>query len=128
MHGVLQQHPTNFIVRVGCYYNTLFLTVQKQFLKTIEANISPSSCICKVCADDVKRNVHEYDYTRQWRKTKPKCKVIGCKNVHGIKLCNVTNNAKIEQLLELEKTTTGITLCTDHYNVVYRSLPEKVNL
>ena len=101
---------------------------QKQFLKTIEANISQSSCICKVCADDVKRNMHEDDYTPRWRKTKPKCKVIGCKKVNGIKLCNVTNNAKIEQLLELEKTTTGITLCTDHYNIVYRSLPEKVNL
>ena len=34
----------------------------------------------------------------------------------------------MEQLLELENTTTAITLCTDHYNVVYRSLPEKVNL
>ena len=34
-------------------------------------------------------------------------------------------NAKIEELLE---STTGVTLCTDHYNVIYRSLPEKVNL
>ena len=101
---------------------------QKQFVKTIEANISPSNCICKACADDVKRNMHEDDYTPRWRKTKPKCKVIGCKNVHGIKLCNITNNAKIEELLELDKTTTAITLCTDHYNVVYRLLPEKVNL
>ena len=101
---------------------------QKQFLKTIEAKISPSSCICKACADDVKRNMYETDYTPRWRKSKPKCKVIGCKNIHGIKQCYVTNNAKIEDLLELDKTTTGITLCTDHYNVVYRSLPEKVNL
>ena len=51
-----------------------------------------------------------------------------CKNVRGIKLCNITNNANMEQLLELENTTTAVTLCTDHYNVVYRSLPEKVNL
>ena len=69
---------------------------QKQFLKTIEANISQSSCICKVCADDVKRNMHEDDYTPRWRKTKPKCKVIGCKKVNGIKLCNVTNKPALE--------------------------------
>ena len=101
---------------------------QKLFLKTTEANISPSSCICKVCADDIKRNMHKDNYTPRWRKTKPKCTVIGCKNVRGIKLCNITNNANMEQLLELENTTTAVTLCTDHYNVVYRSLPEKVNL
>ena len=72
--------------------------------------------------------MHDDNYTPRWRKIKPKCKVIGCKNVHGIKLYNITNSAKIEELFELDKTTTGITLCTDHYNVVYRSLPEKVNL
>ena len=72
--------------------------------------------------------MHDHNYTPRWRKTKPKCRVIGCKNVHGIKLCNITNSANIEELLELDKTTSGIALCTQHYNVVYRSLPEKVNL
>ena len=89
-----------------------------------------SSCVCKVCTDDIKRNMHNINYTPRWRKSKPTCKVIGCKNKLGVKLCRVTDSASIAQLLKtkLEDTRAGITLCTDHYNLVYRSLPEKASL
>ena len=37
-------------------------------------------------------------------------------NFFGIKLCDVTNNARIEQLLEIDNTTTS------RYHTVHRSL------
>lgn len=69
-------------------------------------------------------------YIPRWRKQKLSCAVSGCSSTHGVKLCTVTDNTSISQLfnINVDSSTTGVTLCTYHYNVVYRSLPDKAKL
>ena len=53
----------------------------------------------------------------------------GCKS-GNVKACKVADTTAITQLLKLKQTESeeAVTLCTNHYNVVYRSLPQKLPL
>lgn len=125
--------PCSLCTKAKFYYTHVeeWSDEQKEFLKSVEVNLPPFSCICKACASDVKRNVHNYNsYIPRWRKQKLSCAVSGCSSTHGVKLCTVTDNTSISQLfnINVDSSTTGVTLCTYHYNVVYRSLPDKAKL
>ena len=90
-----------------------------------------TSCICKACVLDIKRNSTNPVYRPRWKKCKPSCQVSGCKNVLNVKACKIADTATITTVLQLaagQQQSEDIRLCTDHYNAVYHSLPQKLSL
>ena len=116
---------TKFSYSHPCEWNQ----IQQNFITTKCTGITMTSCICKACLLDIKRNLHNPTYHPKREKVKPSCKVPGCKS-GNVKACKVADTTAITQLLKLKQheSEEAITLCTNHYNVVYRSLPQKFPL
>ena len=100
---------------------------------TLETQIS-TCCVCErqrqrnrlitsLFCSHIKRNLNP-TYHPKREKGRPSCKVVGCKS-GNVKARKVADTA-VMQLLKIKQLSEGpITLCTNHYNVVYRSLPQK---
>ena len=98
-------------------------------------NIIPDiACLCKICVDDLKRNVNKCNYTPRWLKVTStptqKCAVPTCHNKSRIVQCLLTTE-KINEVLKLPSTSnnTGrVDVCIEHYKVIHRSLPANQEL
>ena len=102
---------TKFSYSHPCEWNQ----VQQNFIKATCSGITMTSCICKACVLDIKRNLNNPMYRPKREKPKPSCKVPGCKS-SNVKACKIADTAAITQLLKLKQQSEGyITLCTDHY-------------
>ena len=114
---------TKFSYSHPCEWNQ----IQQNFITTKCTGITMTSCNCKACLLDIKRNLNNPTYHPKREKVKPSCKVAGWKS-GNVKACKVADTA-VMQLLKIKQLSEGpITLCTNHYNVVYRSLPPKIPL
>ena len=118
-------YKTKFSYSHPCEWNQ----IQQNFVTTKCTGITTTSCICKACLLDIKRNLDNPTYHPKREKVKPSCKVPGCKS-GNVKACEVADTTAVTQLLKLKQPESeeAITLCTNHYNVVYRSLPQKLPL
>ena len=116
---------TKFSYSHPCEWNQ----IQQNFVTTKCTGITMTSCICKACLLDIKRNLDNPTYHPKREKVKPSCKVPGCKS-GNVKACKVADTTAITQLLKLNQPESeeAITRCTNHYNDVYRSLPQKLPL
>ena len=93
--------------------------------------VSDEACICKPCADDIKRNLSKCDYVLRWVKitsiTTPKCAVPACQSKSRIVQCLLTTKEAIISTLKLPPSSNEsdqIHLCIEHYKVIHRSLPD----
>ena len=118
-------NKTKFQYSHPCEWNQ----TQQHFIRATCCGITMTSCICKACVLDVKRNSTNPVYRPRWKKSKPSCQV--CKNVLNVKACKIADTATITRVLQLaagQQQSEDIRLCTDHYNAVYHSLPQKLSL
>ena len=90
-------------------------------------NIQTSSCVCKACGDDFKRNHHKPHYIPRWITPCKVCAVPTCKSAEAPIVCKIADTYYIHSTLNIPTTSDDDTmLCPYHYHVVYRSLPGKV--
>ena len=92
-------------------------------------NKTTSSCICKACGDDFKRNNTKPQYTPRWVKPHKVCAVPACKCPDPAIVCKIADKHYIQSTLNIPTTSDDETmLCPYKYHVVYRSLPGKVEV
>ena len=87
-----------------------------------------TSCICKACVLDIKRNSTNPVYRPRWKKVSHHVKYPDALNVKACKIADTATITRVLQLAAGQQQSEDIRLCTDHYNVVYRSLPQKSSL
>ena len=90
-------------------------------------NIQTSSCVCKACGDDFKRNHHKPHYIPRWITPRKVCAVHKCKSAEAPIVCKIADTHYIHSTLNIPTSSEDDTmLCLYDYHVVYRSLPGKV--
>ena len=107
-------------------HSAAWTEVYRGRLHRIEEEITDSSCICKPCERDIKRNLNRVDYLPRWRgKAAQHCLVQGCRSSTKIIRTSLFSS---EQLLSSfnctplpEHANTPIAICEEHYGCIYRS-------
>ena len=92
-------------------------------------------CVCQLCRQDISKLLSTPSYTPRWEKTSDpkKCLVIGCVNKPPL-ITSKTLHTVAKTVLEgnklklMEPVPQSISLCKEHYNMVYKSaFPTQTN-
>ena len=106
-----------------------------QQLKIIEPQklITPESCICQLCRDDVSKIISDPSYNPRWRKVKPdeqwcSIHVDQCSSEGKLKTKLVTSVYDLESILgttvrqEAKNLLGPLPLCQEHYRRMYKTV------